>query len=198
VLHCIRASYLEEVLSKARIYVKDGRWLLGCMDELAVVEYGECFVQVSLPLEEDTISGNSRHKKQVITGKVIMAKNPCLHPGDIRILQAVDRPELHHLVDCLVMPQKGERPHSNEASGSDLDGDIYFVSWDPRLIPPGGKSWEPMPYAEHEERSMRKQKPRIEVSSFSHYSRDMEHMPLSIRKKTDFLLWICRTSWSFL
>ena len=169
-LHCIRASYLEEVLRKARIYVKDGRWLLGCMDELAVLEYGECFVQVSVPFEENVFAGDlvgsrkKSHKLKVITGKVIMAKNPCLHPGDIRILQAVDRPELHHLTDCFVMPQKGDRPHSNEASGSDLDGDIYFVCWDPRLIPPGGKSWEPMQYNEHAERGVKKQKPQIEVS----------------------------------
>lgn len=86
----------------------------------------------------------------MITGKVIMVKNPCLHPGDIRILEAVDLPELHSMVDCLVLPQNGPRPHPNEVSGSDLDGDVYFTCWDPNLIPPSGESWEPMEYAAHD------------------------------------------------
>ncbi|KAL3823991.1 hypothetical protein ACJIZ3_020020 [Penstemon smallii] len=36
------------------------------------------------------------------------------------------------------------RPHPNECSGSDLDGDIYFVCWDTDLIPP--KQTPPMDY----------------------------------------------------
>lgn len=36
------------------------------------------------------------------------------------------------------------RPHPNECSGSDLDGDLYFVSWDESLIPPTME--EPMDY----------------------------------------------------
>lgn len=36
------------------------------------------------------------------------------------------------------------RPHPNECSGSDLDGDVYFVCWDPELIPP--EQVEPMDY----------------------------------------------------
>ncbi|CAN6478993.1 unnamed protein product [Victoria cruziana] len=47
------------------------------------------------------------------------------------------------MVDC-VFPQKGTRPHPNECSGSDLDGDVYFVCWDHELIPPTQTS--PMDY----------------------------------------------------
>ena len=59
--------------------------------------------------------------------------------------QAVHREEFHHLVNCLVFPQKGQRPHPDECSGSDLDGDQYFVSWEPGLLFPGPNR-EPMSF----------------------------------------------------
>ena len=36
------------------------------------------------------------------------------------------------------------RPHPNECSGGDLDGDLFFVSWDTDLIPP--RTAAPMDY----------------------------------------------------
>ncbi|KAH9723581.1 RNA-dependent RNA polymerase 1 [Citrus sinensis] len=59
-----------------------------------------------------------------------------LEYGDMRVLRAVDVPALHHMVDCVLFPAKGERPHTNECSGSDQDGEIYFVCWDHDRIPP--------------------------------------------------------------
>lgn len=151
-LTCIRAAQLWGLREKARIFVPDGRWLMGCLDEFGVLEQGQCFIQLSEPSLENCFSKHgsrfveTEKNLRVIEGFVVIAKNPCLHPGDIRILEAIDHPDLHHLYDCLVFPQKGDRPHTNEASGSDLDGDLYFVTWDEKLIPPSKKSWPPMEY----------------------------------------------------
>ncbi|XP_004501325.1 RNA-dependent RNA polymerase 6 [Cicer arietinum] len=154
-LNSIRAAQLWGLREKSRIFVSSGRWLMGVLDELGVLEQGQCFVQVSTPSLENCFSKHgSRFSEtktlQVVKGLVVIAKNPCLHPGDVRVLEAVDVPDLHHLYDCLVFPQKGERPHTNEASGSDLDGDLYFVTWDGNLIPPSKRSWTPMEYAAQE------------------------------------------------
>ena len=49
-----------------------------------------------------------------------MTRNPCLHPGDVRQLEAVDVPQLGHLVDCIVFPRQGSRPHPNEMAGDEI------------------------------------------------------------------------------
>ncbi|CAD6238407.1 unnamed protein product [Miscanthus lutarioriparius] len=159
-LLAIRSSQLLGLLEKTRIFVPKGRWLMGCLDELGILEQGQCFIRASSPSLNNCLVkhgprfSSANKNAETIVGTIVMAKNPCLHPGDVRILEAVDVPELHHLVDCLVFPKKGERPHANEASGSDLDGDLYFVTWDENLIPPGKKSWNPMDYSPTEAKQL--------------------------------------------
>ncbi|KAE8699069.1 hypothetical protein F3Y22_tig00110597pilonHSYRG01402 [Hibiscus syriacus] len=101
--------------------------MMGCLDETRTLNYGQVFVQFS--------GSRSNSRRSIVKGKVVVARNPCLHPGDVLVLRDIDVPDLHHMVDCVVFPQKGSRPHPNESSGGDLDGDIYFVCWDPDLIP---------------------------------------------------------------
>ncbi|PQQ10230.1 putative RNA-dependent RNA polymerase 1 [Prunus yedoensis var. nudiflora] len=148
-LQAFCASKLVELRTKTRIFVPNGRSLMGCLDETGTLEYGQVFVQCS---QRAVFGGNcnsnssatSSEANFIVEENVVVAKNPCLHPGDVRVLRAVNVPALHHMVDCVVFPQKGNRPHPNECSGSDLDGDFYFVSWDPDLIPP--RQVRPMNY----------------------------------------------------
>ncbi|RDY14110.1 RNA-dependent RNA polymerase 1, partial [Mucuna pruriens] len=148
-LQTLYASKLQELQLKTRIFVKKGRAMLGCLDETRTIKYGEISHQRNKQFHAMSSFSSNRYgankSKYIVKGKVVVAKNPCLHPGDVRVLRAVDVPSLHHMVDCVVFPQKGRRPHPNECSGSDLDGDIYFVSWDPDLIPP--RQENPMDHA---------------------------------------------------
>ncbi|RZC80982.1 hypothetical protein C5167_043556, partial [Papaver somniferum] len=150
-LQTFRAAKLLELRTRTRIFVPKGRSMMGCLDETATLEYGQVFVQASrigrnklCGDSSSMLKGNGPADTILVLGKVVVAKNPCLHPGDMRVLQAVNVPALHHMVDCVVFPQKGQRPHPNECSGSDLDDDIYFVCWDQELIPP--RQVEPMDY----------------------------------------------------
>ncbi|KAE8654455.1 RNA-dependent RNA polymerase 1 [Hibiscus syriacus] len=151
-LRTIRASKLLDLRTRTRILIEKGGILMGCLDETGTLEYGQVFVQYSdsksrQSSSETLLTFNDRQSNRnchIVEGKVSIAKNPCLHPGDLRVLQVVDVVVLHHMVDCIVFPQKGPRPHPNECSGSDLDGDLYFVSWDEDLIPPC--NFPPMDY----------------------------------------------------
>ncbi|KAF3432100.1 hypothetical protein FNV43_RR26839 [Rhamnella rubrinervis] len=150
-LQTCRALKLLDLRTKTKIFVPNGRSMLGCLDETATLKYGEVFVQCSsrklsgdFSFISSDITSSSSQDNFIVRGKVVVAKNPCLHPGDVRVLRAVDVPALHHMVDCVVFPQKGKRPHPNECSGSDLDGDMYFVCWDSDLIP--SQQFNPMDY----------------------------------------------------
>lgn len=126
----IAAQYrqqLVDLVKKSRIYVPDGRILIGVVDETGTLAEDEIFCQL-----EDEAGVLS-----VVEGTVLIAKNPCMHPGDVRVLKAVRNPELQpYSRNVLVFSRQGARPVPNMCSGSDLDGDLYFITWDPNLIPP--------------------------------------------------------------
>ena len=67
------------------------------------------------------------NEKVVLRGPVVVTRNPCLHPGDVRKLEAVDAPGLSHLVDCIVFPRHGSRPHPNEMAGNGLVWSYYIT-----------------------------------------------------------------------
>lgn len=131
-VRAVNKKVLKELKAKARILIppSSGRTMFGVLDETGTLEYGQVFVQYS----NDMLRFKVNDPATILEGDVIVTKNPCMHPGDIRKLTAVNVPQLHHVRDCIVFPAKGDRPHPDEMAGSDLDGDEYSVLWYEDLI----------------------------------------------------------------
>jgi RNA-dependent RNA polymerase len=115
-LQVVRASTLMDLQQRARIYVPNGRSMMGCLDETRKLKYGQVFVQISRfsnQLANDSLlkfsANNSDANNFIFKGEVVVAKNPCLYPGDVRVLRAVNVLALQHMVNCVVFPQKGTR-----------------------------------------------------------------------------------------
>ena len=110
---------------KLQIPIAQSRLVFGICDPTDRLQYGQCFFQPTI-----------RGRPQVLVEtNVVVGRSPSHHPGDMRVLACVDVLECHHLVDCIVFPVNGNRPHADEMSGGDLDGDKFFVCWDQELVP---------------------------------------------------------------
>jgi len=138
----LKYKLTEGLLDKARILVPSGRTALGTLDETGRLKYGQIYFQYSSPPAFRKIIGST-----VLTGTVTVIRCPALHPGDVRMYEAVDIPELSHLKDCVVFPQEGPMPQPLELSGGDLDGDTYWISWDSKLqLNPEVANQQPMDF----------------------------------------------------
>jgi len=141
-LHAIRAYHLMNLRQKARIYVPCGSVLIGGIDELGVLREGQVFLQVRRnPRGELDREGSFER----VIGQVMVTKHPVMHPGDTRVLKAVDIPQLIGHKNVILFSKHGLRPEANKMSGSDLDGDQYAVTWDMSLVPPSNLT--PMDYS---------------------------------------------------
>ncbi|RDL36081.1 RNA-dependent RNA polymerase [Venustampulla echinocandica] len=154
-LHLWRSWSIKLLKEKAKIIVEKGAFVLGCVDETGIlkgynrptVAQGTPFLETELPeIFIQVPSKDDPSVYNVIEGICLVGRNPSLHPGDLRVVKAVNVPALHHLRDVVVFPSTGERDIPSMCSGGDLDGDDYFVIWDKELQPP---EWncEPMNYA---------------------------------------------------
>ncbi|KAI0468845.1 RNA dependent RNA polymerase-domain-containing protein [Xylaria cf. heliscus] len=161
ILQVWRAWSLRLLREKARIVVEQGAFVFGCVDETytlrgyhepedrgtqgtsAASPFKEEFPQIFLQVPRPGASSEDQKSYMVVKGLCVVGRNPSLHPGDVRVVEAVDVPTLQHLRDVVVFPAKGDRDIPSMCSGGDLDGDDFFVIWDRNLIPPQ-KNYPPM------------------------------------------------------
>jgi RNA-dependent RNA polymerase len=127
-LESYKALSLLQLKTKSRIMVKNGALLKGVSDPSGILQEDEVILQLA--------QSSNLEPVRTILGNVVVTRNPCLHPGDIRVLKAVSPPEgFEYLVDVIVFSVKGSRDNPSKIAGGDLDGDEYSVYWDPRLMP---------------------------------------------------------------
>ncbi|KAF5334777.1 hypothetical protein D9611_012906 [Ephemerocybe angulata] len=132
---------------KTRMLIHQSRRLYGVCDPLQVLKEGQVHIRITTA---------RRGPSTPIHGDVLVVRNPCLHPGDVLKLRAVARDELSHLVDCIVfasVAKPGHKPAPSMTSGGDLDGDEFFVCWDPDIVPT--RTLEPYDYPPNRERKAR-------------------------------------------
>ncbi|KAJ7638893.1 RNA dependent RNA polymerase-domain-containing protein, partial [Roridomyces roridus] len=117
-----------------RIDIPSGMSAMGFLvpDELGVLEEGQIFFK------------SSRHDLQTrdglptdtLLGDVLITRHPCKLPTDVQKWIAVDRPELRHFKDVIVLSVKGDRRAADFLSGGDYDGDKGLLIWQPELVDP--------------------------------------------------------------
>ncbi|KAF2175051.1 RdRP-domain-containing protein [Zopfia rhizophila CBS 207.26] len=126
-------TVLRELKYRARIQVRRGDLLYGIMDETGELEEGEVYVAI-----KDLTNDSNPKRYTVVQDRVIITRAPALHPGDVQIVKAVNVPAhspLKKLSNCIVFSQKGARDLPSQLSGGDLDGDLFHIIYDERLIP---------------------------------------------------------------
>jgi len=127
-LHAIRAHHLMNLRKKSRVFVEKGAVLIGGLDETGLVPEGCVFVQIRPE------GGSSGSRFEILNGPVMVTKHPVMHPGDVRMLLAVDIPELRGHKNVILFSRHGQRPEADKMAGSDLNGDQIAFTWDERLF----------------------------------------------------------------
>ncbi|KAJ7076077.1 RNA dependent RNA polymerase-domain-containing protein [Mycena belliarum] len=95
-------------------------------------------------LEEDQIHFKSSRREfhidevdtDTVLGNVLMTRNPCKLPTDVRKVKAVRHLKLADTVDVIVCSVRGQRRLLDFLAGGDYDGDTAIVIWDKTMVDP--------------------------------------------------------------
>ncbi|ORY94518.1 RNA dependent RNA polymerase-domain-containing protein [Syncephalastrum racemosum] len=156
----VRVSWLKDIKKRASIHVTKGVILFGVMDETHTLEPNQIFCQYA---EQPWVDHKKFHR--VVRGECMVYRHPCMHPGDIRVVEAVDCAPLIHLVNVIVFPATGDRDIPSMCGGGDLDGDLFSVVWDDRLLP-AMKNHTPMDYRAPQPRKVEHQVQMSDIRDF--------------------------------
>ena len=112
---------LSNISKKYRFHMKNCCFLIGVCDFANILKENEIFVQIC----------TDENKKKIITGDILITKNPCLSVYDLQKVKGIKNDFFSkYFFNVIIFPSKGVIPLPSKITGSDLDGDIYWVCWE--------------------------------------------------------------------
>jgi RNA-dependent RNA polymerase len=133
-LRAVLRSKLHDLRTRTRIFVEQGVNVIGIMDELGLLQYGEVYLHCSgglcLDVEEAlscpasgdpydpqhasasaSASAAGVGERPPERADLLVTRCPCLHPGDVRVLRAVPLEDLVHRAGGM-HSEKGRTAHN--------------------------------------------------------------------------------------
>lgn len=117
------ATEAKKKLQRGKLPISESYYLMGTADPTGLLENDQVCV----------ILGGGQ-----VTGDVLVYRNPGLHFGDIHVLKATYVESITDVVGNakygIFFSVKGQRSVASEIGDGDLDGDMYWVSQNPKLL----------------------------------------------------------------
>ncbi|KAL1695215.1 RNA dependent RNA polymerase-domain-containing protein [Schizophyllum commune] len=123
-----RARYLT---SKIKFTVPQSASAFVVPDPCGVLGPNEIHVKCSRP----SLKTDDGLETDIVVGDVLITRNPCKVPSDVRKVRAVSYPELAGYVDVIVVSAHPSTGRLLELlAGGDYDGDTCIVIWDKQVV----------------------------------------------------------------
>ncbi|KAH7338887.1 RNA dependent RNA polymerase-domain-containing protein [Rhizoctonia solani] len=142
-IEILQKSILFGLDDKCHLHIPHSACAFIIPDPLGVLEVGEVFCGFNRPMRD-----NSGTEISTVTGPVLVTRNPCILPSDVRKVIAVECPELWiaGYTDVIVFSVKGDRSLASMLGGGDYDGDTAILIWEESIVDQFRNS--PIQYAE--------------------------------------------------
>lgn len=125
IYNTIKSYRLKTLREKCKIHDQYSARLIGIIDEWGLLNENEVYVQIKI---------NDQLEEKL--GLMTVTKDPCGYWEDVQVLYRVENEFFRkHFYDVIIFPRTSIKPIQYLISGGDLDGDVFFVSWNSNLAP---------------------------------------------------------------
>ncbi|KAG1418323.1 hypothetical protein G6F58_005118 [Rhizopus delemar] len=123
---------MKSVNTKYKVEVAQSCTVTCIPDPTGTLEPGEVFLQLSTRKVDERTGVCAG----LITGDVIVTRNPCGLKSDVQKVKAIDCPALRMYTDLIIFSVKGDTSLASKLGGGDYDGDLVYCCWDQRIVEP--------------------------------------------------------------